>query len=215
MNRYRDNADCNEAGRENAKCRLEYLIQNYTDSTYAYAQILTKGNVSMAEELTQQAFFQTYHWLLNHPEPIHEPQGWLHKAVLHCFLNSKRSKMQQSSISLEQYQKGSESQRESPTAGALLTREFPAPEEDEPAYIVETGELEAEQSARFRAAILATSFDTEVKALAIHHLVDRWTIESIAHTYRTTPQYVKYAIQRCLKEINSVARKRIDEEGRK
>ena len=82
------------------------LFVNYWEFTVKSAMIYTEpNNRPAAEELAMTAFEQTWSCMQHHPDLVIErPQWWFKKAIDNCYQNTRRSKLQQLSWSLEQMQ---------------------------------------------------------------------------------------------------------------
>lgn len=179
-------------------CDLEHHYWNWC---CRYARSLTKGDAVGAEALVAEAFEKTYYDLCHHPEMVVErPQWWLKTAVYRCFLNSKRSKLRQLTVSLDKALGNSDAITEKLSAHILQ-----APDEDEPEYALETQETETERRAIKKKVILATHLDARTKQFAIHHLVEGLSYDSIAHMYGITVSQVQSAVRKC---VHIMAKKR-------
>ncbi len=175
---------------------MHNLFVNYWDFTMSCAIFYTRGNYAAAEELAMTAFEQTWSCMQHHPGLVIErPQWWFKKTIDNCYQNTRRSKLQSLTWSLEQLQENRRPDTEE------LTFEIAAPPEYEPEHVLMAKEREAEQKVRHEQAILATDLDEQTKRFAILHIVDGLSFLEIAHANAVQPRLVERAVRKCLKEL--------------
>jgi RNA polymerase sigma factor (sigma-70 family) len=155
---------------------VDQLVRESWDSTYKYALELTKGCGEDAKDLTQEVFIQTYLYLKDHPEvQIRNPEKWLRKLVLNRYLNSTRSKLRQSTDSLEQMQALHS------TDDDMQQVELPGSSGDEPERVVESNENEKELIEKFKKTLAALPLSKAMKQELVLSFIEDYNVQEIAY----------------------------------
>jgi RNA polymerase sigma factor (sigma-70 family) len=169
---------------------LEQLMDEYQDSTLAYAMKLTGGHEANAWDLVQETFKSVYLYLRSHPDTTIEcPQHLLNKSLRRRFLNSVRGKRNRSTDSLEALGLTGASEETSPIT-------FPARSEDEPENAIELHEKKHKISRFLQQRIEAMSLDQEVKRDMQLHLLGGYSFQEIAYAYKVPVGSVQHRINR-------------------
>ena len=172
---------------------VDQLVKESRDNTYKYAFELTKGCGEDAKDLTQEVFLQTYLYVKDHPEKqIRNPEKWLRKLVLNRYLNSTRSKVRQSSDSLEQRQ-----ERYS-TDDDMQPLELPARRDDEPERVVECDESEKEMVEQLKKTLAPSRLNLDVILL---YFIKGYNGQEVARALNIPLATVRQHIQIGKKEL--------------
>jgi RNA polymerase sigma-70 factor (ECF subfamily) len=166
---------------------MEQMMNEHQKEIFRYACTLTKDR-DEAEELVQQAFYQTLIYLQNNPdEKIRDPKGWLRTAVHNHFLNAMRYR-----------------HRFVDTDGFRHPSSDPETEEDEllaipdhndesrPEYVIESQEEEQE----IRKKIAETFRHPNMQKVMEHFIIDRMSCTDIAEICRTPLSTVRYQVKK-------------------
>jgi RNA polymerase sigma factor (sigma-70 family) len=172
---------------------VDQLVKESWDDTYKYALEKTKGCREDAKDLTQEVFLQTYLYLKDHPEEqIRNPEKWLRKLVLNRYLNSTRSKVRQSSDSLEQRQELYS------IDDNMQPVELPARSDDEPERVVECDESEKEMVEQLKKTLAPSHLNIDV---IVHYFIEGRNVQEIARVLNIPLATVRQHIQIGKKEL--------------
>lgn len=174
---------------------IDQMASEYRNEMFKYACTLTK-DIDEADELVQQAFYQTLIYLQNNPgTPIKDPKKWLRKTIRNHFLNTKRdqSHFVQNTDTLLQISLDQQTEED----GLLAIPDLS--DESRPDYIVELREEEEEVRRKIVEAILHSG----MQKVTEHFIIDKMNCADIAETYGIPLSTVRYEVKRGIELLKS------------